>query len=246
MSRYTVSRSRPKPRPNTNNGTLQIYRGRSDAKSTTKPIWIWQVETDFSITGSFGQSVGKRDFYPRNFSQPSYSFYGQTHNENEFGDLCEFIRKGQLESIFSGQQGSTPILMRIKLPKGPAQGRLNRNLKGRRPPIWLEGYVQSIARRHERFIHAPEYQFDFIVVNTLVGPFRDEVVESRRNRMLTTWDQYLRVKGGGIIQDPDKELDEDSDRSNRTEGSGTTNVPHKNPSWVEPVGPIDWLEDPDS
>ena len=152
MGSYAFSRSHPKAKPGTNNGTLQIFRERSEERSETTPVWIHQVESDFGITGSFGQSVGKRDFYPRNFNQPSYRFYGQTHNENEYGDLCEFIRRGQLESIFGGASGTTPILMRIKLPvagvtmtwvgrgrRSRVKRRINRNLKGERPPIWLEG-----------------------------------------------------------------------------------------------------------
>ncbi len=155
------------------------------------PLWIHELETSFSITGSFAQSVDKRDFYPRNFNQPTWTFRGQTHNEHEYSHIGEFIRNGQIRAI----EGDALFIIGVNGGGIPAK----RNMKGTHQGTKLQGYISGVRRRHERWVNAPEYQFEFVVARHLAGPIVDAPVVPK---ILKDWKGLYR--GGGFIDDPDE------------------------------------------
>lgn len=216
-------KNNPKPRKGTHSATLSIVQKAADGGvgivKGSIPLWIHEIETAFGISGSSAQSASKREFYPRNFNQPTYTFRGQSHSEHEYTTIAEFIRDGQLGCIFGDRlfiisaPAAGPVSEIVNTvaggkSKGKARHKMNRNLKGRRPGIRLQGYIQTAQRSHERWVNAPEYEFEFVVSRSLAGPILDEAVKP--HVLPVNWDQFVARSRGGMIADPDKAiLDED-------------------------------------
>lgn len=206
-------RSHPIPKNKTANASLKLVKvdGKKRVVIDTIPLWVFDLSADFSLSGSTAQSHGKRDFYPRNFNQPSYRIQGQTWNERHYGLLGENIRSWQHRCV----RGN--FLMQFHLPgDGPSpvwfrrangqrfKAEVQRNMKGPRPNIAFEGYVADMPRTHKRFVHAPEYSFDFIVSRQLTGPLREETI--RPTVLPTSWTSFVARGATGFIRDPDEIL----------------------------------------
>jgi hypothetical protein len=192
------------------------------------PLWIQEITADFSLTGNTAQSMTKRDFYAHNFTQPSFNFRGQTFNEAQYGYLTEFIRRAQVRQLLEignpkgdwekrgflrivvPKAGFVPQRVRIrrKGKQGPVTWRRkNRSQRGERDHMIITGYIKAIQRRHERFVNAPEWNFEFITARMLAGPFSDSPVRSEKLRDIKDWTEFLR--GDGFVKDPDSGKDED-------------------------------------
>jgi hypothetical protein len=214
----------------------------SSKPSKRHPIWIDEMTTDFALSGTTAQSAAKRDFYPRNFNQPSYGFHGQTFSETHYGQLGEWIRKAQLDCVF--RYG----LMQIFLPASGAthvwvgpDGRehkreITRNQRGRRPAIWLEGYIANIQRAHEVGVQAPEYDFGFIVSRSIAGPITEAPVSP--NVLPRNWDSFIKRDATGFITNPDDVLLSQGKGKKRTP---PTRVPLQ-PQTGSPVTSGNWDE----
>lgn len=176
-------------------------------------LWVQEISADFSLAATTAQGPLKRDLYPHNFVQPSYTFSCQSPNQEHRARVAEFVRRSQLRSL----QGLG--LLRIYVPaagldrmtlttsnhnnktKKATTRRIVRNQKGARSQLALEGYIQSIPRGDERFVNAPDFQFNFIVSRSLAGPFQDDPISSLILGDVKTWQQLL---AGDFINDPDK------------------------------------------
>lgn len=244
---WSRMRSLPKPKRGTENGYLIVrYLTPDHTYDKTKParkfpLWVDEMRTSFALSGSTAQSVAKRDFYPRNFNQPSYQFHGQTFNETHYGKLGEFIRRAQKDcvlrngimQIFLPAHGATHVWV------GP-DGREHKeqivhNQRGRRPAIWLEGYVNNIQRAHAVGVQAPEYEFAFIVSRTIDGPIKEQRVSP--NVLPRNWDSFIHRDGTGFITNPSDIL------SGSADDKGTrkppTRVQGDNPATDKGGSPVD-------
>lgn len=210
-------REEPKGREGTANGRLSfgtLGPTGTYAERESFPIWVYDLTSDFSLTGTTGQSVGKRDFYARNFNQPVYNFSGQTHNEHDYGRLVEFVRDAQEACVFSPKRTIMQVLINghrgadeVILHPGTDRARrapIVRGQRGRRPPLGVQGYVNTIRRAHKRWVNAPEYQLQFIIQRSLQGPFRDE--RTPVHVLPTNWNAFIKQGSTGFITDPDQVL----------------------------------------
>lgn len=210
-------RREPDARPGTNNGTLSYGRlGLTGTYSAIDsiPIWVYDVTSDFALTGTTAQSLGKRDFYARNFNQPVYNIAGQTHNEFDYGHIAEFIRDAQeacvfgatrtiMQMLINGHRGADEVILQPGT-RNERRAPIIRNQRGRRGPLGVQGYVNTIRRAHKQFVNAPEYQFQFIIQRSLQGPFKDE--RTPVHVLPTNWNAFIRQGSTGFITDPDEIL----------------------------------------
>jgi|GEM_PF-3074247 len=191
----------------------------SAAFGTDLKLWVYDVNMDFSISGSTGQSRYRREFYPKSFNQPTMTVKGQMANQFEYNRLAAFVRETHLEALTSNsslyitkqRQGRPKVsntasssLQTVKLliRRSPKQmggvGKIRRNLKGAHRDIVLEGYIKNITAGAMKFNFAPEFQFDFIVAASYltgsVGIYDEDLVVGSQ---LMNWNDQLKKNNYG-------------------------------------------------
>ena len=77
----------------------------------TYSLFVQAVNMDMSLVGSYGQSQYTRDFYARNFVQPSISVVGQSPTQEDYGILCEFVHSCQHKAVANGYQNLTQLFV---------------------------------------------------------------------------------------------------------------------------------------
>jgi hypothetical protein len=157
-------------------------------------LWVYEIQTAFALGGSTAQSYRTRTFFARNFVQPKLTIMTQAPNQEEYGRVVEFIHKSQHEAL----NNKTTKLQVVKggIPNvAPA-------MKGVRRSIQALGYITTIKRRHERFLPAPEYSFEFVVSRTLVPQnWADDPVAIRQ---LKSWQEVFEgLDTEGFVENPD-------------------------------------------
>lgn len=170
-------------------------------------LHVVEVTTNFALNGSTGQSNLKRDFYPRNFQQVSWSFTCQAPSQRHMGRIAEFIHKSQRNCV----RGDS--LMGLVFPRGglrrTAATPNHDGMKGTHMGLSMAGYIQGIDRVHERFEPAPTYSFDFVVSRMRSGPFTDKPYVAYT---LVKWNDLVQlITDGNLVKPPktQKELDEE-------------------------------------
>jgi len=198
------------------NATLEDHSVRNkDGKFDMVKIFVQEVTADFTLSATSAQGPFKRDLYPHNFVQPSYTINCQSPNQEHRARVAEFIRRSQLRSMqglgllklfipAAGDNVVTIVRYVNKRTKRTSTSRIVRNQKGARSALALEGYVQNVARGAERFVNAPDYTFNFIVARSLAGPFQDDPVKTSSLTDVKTWNQLLT---GNFVTDPDSSKD---------------------------------------
>ena len=189
------------------NATRRPLPGRENGRisfgDSHRLLWVYDVRSDFAMTGATAQSFRTRSFFARNFSQPSFTIACQSPNQANYAETVEFIRDAQVRLR----------TMRIEIWPGmkhlkPINGRLNRRLRGRHSRMMADGYVRVATRAHERHIYAPDWTFDFIVARMILPKeWADDPVKIRR---LVSWNDIIEKKKPGFVEDPDQpvKLDE--------------------------------------
>jgi hypothetical protein len=215
--KWEKMRSHPKPKAGTGNASLVL--SYVDPQNPSKArrgdaieLWVNNVAADFSMTGTTAQSIAKRDFYPRNFNQPAYSISGQTFSERHYGQLGEFVRWAQKECIFNNgiMEFVAPAAGpdEVWVPTGRGKRKVKRPIvrgqRGRRPTLWIQGYVGTMPRKHAVGVQSPEYTFAFIVSRVLVGPLKDQAVSPAV--LPKNWDSFIKRDATGFILNPDDVL----------------------------------------
>lgn len=159
-------------------------------------LWVEEASIDFSVSGSFGQSRWKREFYPRSFNQPVLTLTGRMPNQREHNKLAAFVRESHSEALninpFTGASATERTTVKTKTyPNAPdvplptvslimkndvIGGRL-RNQKGGRRGMKLEGYIKSINAGAIKFEHAPAFEIEFVVAASdgTVGIYSDKL-----------------------------------------------------------------------
>lgn len=122
-------------------------------------MWVDDVTADFAMTGNVAQSRKQREFFPHNFTQPSIHVHCQTPNSYQYNRLGAFIREGQKQGMV--QQGD---VLRLRIASGGEEA-ARHVMKGHHNHISVDGYVTTAPRGAERFINAPDYEFDFVITH---------------------------------------------------------------------------------
>lgn len=192
-------------------------------------LWVQSVSSGFGISGTTAQSRLRRAFFARSLNQTAFTLTGQVPNQYEYGRLAEFVRIAQMDALMRS------TLMRLIIPAGGIPAK--HNMKGRRGPIDVIGYVEGFPRITERFVNAPTYTFPFVISRSLSGLFRDESV---RVSYLKSWadifdDPRFQAQ---FIDDPDLALPDE--RQHEPDGGLHSNRPpeqgSRNPD-IRPTGP---------
>jgi hypothetical protein len=191
---YTYRRDDPNYRPNRPdpdkpNGWL-MFNGQE------VPLWVFNVTTDFAMSGNTAQSARTRSFFAHNFQQPSIGVSVQLPSQRHLGDLAEFVRL-----THRGMDSNTKLeIIGVKTAYG------NGNMKGPHQNVAAEGYVKTIQREHMKQVWAPELTFQF-VVEKMISP--SEWADSLPTiRKLKSWHDIVESimansKGKAFVADPD-------------------------------------------
>lgn len=177
-----VRRKRPDPpRPN---GQLT----HPDPKIGRIPLWVFEVSSDFAISGSTGQSYRTRSFFPHNFVQASYNVMCQCASQEIYGRTVEFIRDTQ-------KALDDPVLLEIV---SISQYRGTR-LKGSHEGNSAQGYIKSVQRAHSRHEYSPNLQFSLTVTQHLrPADWADTAIPIKNFK---TWKEI--ISDGVFAPDPD-------------------------------------------
>lgn len=124
-------------------------------------MWVDDVTADFAMTGNTAQSRKRREFYPHNFSQPVLRIHCQTPNSYEYNRIGAFIRAAQRDAVSDGDLKEQPLL-RLRINSG-GQNTARKVTRGHHNRIAVDGYVTSAPRGAERFVNAPDFEFDFVI-----------------------------------------------------------------------------------
>lgn len=177
-----------------------------DADNTHVKLTVIAIETDLRLSGSTGQSQMQRDFYPRNFEQPSFTVTCQARSQKEIGRVAEFVHKAQRNAV---SQGS---LMSLIVPGGglkntAASSDTKRDgMRGRRRGMQATGYVRAMPRSHRRHDPAPRFVFDFVVARMHSGVFQDQPYKVYA---LATWSEIFDNMLEGHMVKPPKSIEQE-------------------------------------
>lgn len=194
-----------------------------EADNTHVLLTITAIETSLSLAGSDGQSPLQKDFYPRNFQQPTFSITVQGRSQQDIGRHAEFVHKAQRNAVVQGS------LMRMIIPSGglnhtAASSVKNLDgMKGVRRGMSMSGYVKSFPRSHKRHDPAPKYTFEFIVAKMHTGIFEDQPYKVYK---LAKWSEIVdTVMEGNFIQPPMTTEQEDQAELLREAAEAVKNIP---------------------
>ena len=148
-------------------------------------LWADEINIDFSMSGTMGQSRFKREFYPHSFNEPTMKIIGRMPNQREYNKLAAFVRESHSEALniqqnygekskASKEFPTVTLTMKSSRPQQKGQPRTQ---KGARRGMQLEGYIMSIAAGAAKFEFAPQFQIEFVVAasNGTVGIYEDKL-----------------------------------------------------------------------
>lgn len=192
----TVQRSTPnrqlsgttKPEFSPDRNGEPIHRSNAfldDGSGNRVYLWVDDMGASFNISGSTAQSYNQRAFYPHNLGQLMLTVHGQTPNESEYGRVAEFVRHSHKKAVTNGQffrlviaeGGHNPD---VANPPTTTRDQQVHGVKGRHEAVDVDGYVLSIDRKHERFVNAPEWEFQFVILRSkgFLG-LKDDVIQQK-------------------------------------------------------------------
>jgi hypothetical protein len=146
-------------------------------------LHVTAIETNLSLSGSTGQSVLTRDFYPRNFVQPAFTIICIAPGQEALGKIAEFVHDAQRDSVRTGQ------VMGLSIPRGGLK-HTSDGMRGVRSALNATGYIRTMPRSHKRHDPAPVYQFEFVIASMKDGIFKD-----------TPYKAYKLAKWSDIVDD---------------------------------------------
>lgn len=174
-------------------------------------IWLHQIEASFQVSGSFAQSARGRQWFPRNFVQPSFKFTGQFANQHEYGNFSEFVRRSQGRSLGWRRNEAAAHTTRlvIRSREGMTYPR-DGSVRHSRAPYELFGHILSIERKYTRFVNAPEFSFDFLISFANTGLFQQSKEDQQDyvKRRLAKWMEiFAQDPRETFVIDPDDSYD---------------------------------------
>lgn len=151
-----------------------------DDTGTRRYMFVHEITMNFELAGSYAQSPQFRAFYPRNFVQPRITITGQTASQADYANLTEFIRKCQRQAL-TGSDFTTTLV----IPQG-GPGKSSHDYVGHH----LQGHIERIERKAERWVNAPEFSFEFVVVTASAGLYHTATTDA--SGVKDTINQYMR------------------------------------------------------
>lgn len=149
------------------NGNAQQANGANAYVSYGgEKVWMWvtEVTSDFSISGTMSQSRTRRSYFPRYMSQPQIMISGQCSNSYEYNRLALFARKTQIGNVGTG--GLTKFRMVNVPPKnGTRESNGAPRHHGATDIIDVDGYISMVSAGAKRFENAPNFRFTFVVAD---------------------------------------------------------------------------------
>jgi hypothetical protein len=134
-------------------------------------LWITDIEMNFQVSGQYAQSHRYRQWYPRNFVQPRVMIQGQVANEADYGNLAEFIRITQRKALRWASADDHMWSTNLHISSGGIQNH-------RRQGHSLNGHILNIQRTAERWVNAPTFQFEFVVVTAAAGLYHTQSTDA--------------------------------------------------------------------
>ena len=134
-------------------------------------LYVENIGMDFQLSGSYAQSMLVRQFFTRNFVQPSIIVQGTMSNSFQYQRLAEFVRASHFSCLFpaNANLNAADMFVGLSIPhktygpitddKGNKYGLPYRSHLGHH----YRGYITNITRGAEKFKNAPEYTFEFVV-----------------------------------------------------------------------------------
>jgi hypothetical protein len=181
---------------------------QKEARNTLGLI-LTDVMIDFVASGKYAQSRNYREFMFHNFGQVTLTLKGICRNQKDYGKIAEYVRESHRLAVSSTEQIDSPL---IALSIRPGGYNTRRGEKGRHDGIEVEGHIESFSRRHERWINAPTYQFQFVVEKWSSGlgledPSSHALLLKSFSELITKGkgDQFADSGFGtaGFVKDPD-------------------------------------------
>jgi hypothetical protein len=163
---YKVKRS--KPQSNKHSAELMSPSGKKFN------LFMTDLELSFSVGGNYAQAHRFRAWYPRSFAQPTVTVSGQSDSQEYYGDLAEFVRICQKDSLRFGIPTRNPgsalkrshtRLMVWKTHRKNVNPRTHSNYhRLEHDGYLLYGHIKNIQRRHAKGEFWPEWQFELVLV----------------------------------------------------------------------------------
>lgn len=225
-------------------------------------LWIEEASIDFSVSGTFGQSRWKREFFPRSFNQPILKLSGHMPNQKEYNKFAAFVRESHSEALsinpFTGTNATERTTIKTKtypnapdiplptvsliMKKDVIEGRL-RNQKGGRRGMKLEGYIKSIKAGAERFQYAPEFMIEFVIAASdgNIGIYSDNLIAGSK---ITDWmtlfkENHFGAKSGAQIRKEIGQQDAAKRVESQTDSSDNWHPPLLLPENTAPQPPVE-------
>lgn len=134
-------------------------------------LWVYNVEQNYEISGQYAQSHRHRAWYPRNFVQPRITVQGQFPNQSEYGKFAEWVRDAQMQCQRANSsdypRGNT---IHLTIHTGnPAEKLSKVHTRYKHDGLAVRGHIMHVDRQAERWVNAPEFQFEFVVVSATWG-----------------------------------------------------------------------------
>lgn len=154
----------------------------------TVNLWITDIEADFEAGGTYAQSQKRRDWYPHNFAQAKFKITGQCANQQQYGDLAEFVHDSHRQAL----KDTNKNVVTLTIPKGVSGGKAYQT-------YLVRGYIERIERKTTRFVNAPTFTFEFVVAYSYAGLFKQG---QETIRTIKDWMDILE-KNAAFTPDPD-------------------------------------------
>ncbi|MEM3008433.1 MAG: hypothetical protein QXU32_01715 [Nitrososphaerales archaeon] len=167
-------------------------------------LLVTGVSTNWSISGTYGQSELSRSWYPRNLTQGDFIINGVTINQHHYDLLVEFVQNHH-RTLLEGVYDRIDSEIGMYVPSVTFTMWSNKYAKSINAMVpseifdpvdptrlRIELVISSIQAGHERFRFAPEYQLNCKVINDKLSS--DASVETEIADML----DYEEIFGKGI------------------------------------------------
>lgn len=217
-------------------------------------FYVEDIQADFSVAGSTGQSRTLRQFFPHNMVQPSIVVSGTQPNSHQYNRLGAFIRVSQYLALagLRLRDDNTPVrnatadgrnfiiqTVRLLISNGTKDVVVpsGRTIKGVHRPWRLEGYVKSMQAGAERFQQAPAYAFEFIIAESQSGIWQDHAVIGDQIR---SWMQIFQSAGkNGFVRPGDTNTGGGDGGGGGNGGGGNNHHHHHGGGGIDPhwIGP---------
>ena len=165
------------------NANAVLINKSFDPDSKYGRLWLFctGVFTGWHVSGSFGQSVSSRFFYPRTLIQDEMQIRCSVASQYQYDLMVEFIQKHHQSAINSvsnvatmvstGGSGGIPIEFKLfghKIPVG--KNRAGATIyKVIHDPVHYEGFIHTVESGHDHLTNAPSFTLNMKVSKDFHG-----------------------------------------------------------------------------